>query len=226
MTPFYFSSIQDIAAVLTAWVSNLILTLGYAGLGLVMFLENVFPPIPSEIILPLAGSLTLNGNFSLIGITLVGMLGSVAGAWVFYGLGYWLDEKRVRYLIQTYGKWFLLSSSDLDRAITWFQRYGIWVVFFGRMVPMVRSLISIPAGLAKMHWAKFTFFTALGTACWSFMLAFAGQTLGNNWDQVEGYLAQYEIVVWLVICFGIIVFVIKKLNFQKWFSKKSSCGEG
>jgi membrane protein DedA with SNARE-associated domain len=220
-----FSHVQELLAIVTAWVSNLILTLGYPGLGLVMFLENVFPPIPSEVILPLAGSLTLNGDFSLIGITLVGMVGSVAGAWVFYGLGYWLDEKRVRSLIQTYGKWLLLSTADLDRTLAWFQRYGVWVVFFGRMVPMVRSLISVPAGLAKMNWVKFTLFTALGTACWSFLLAFAGQTLGNNWGQVEEYLAQYEIVVWLVMGIGVIGFVVKKLNPQKRFVKARSDGE-
>jgi membrane protein DedA with SNARE-associated domain len=225
MFTYELSHVQELLAIVTAWVSNLILTLGYAGLGLVMFLENVFPPIPSEIILPLAGSLTLQGDFSLIGITLVGMLGSVAGAWVFYGLGYWLDEKRVRYLIQTYGKWLLLSTADLDRALAWFQRHGVWVVFFGRMVPMVRSLISVPAGMAKMNWAKFTLFTALGTACWSFLLSFAGQTLGNNWGQVEGYLAQYEIVVWLVMGIGVIGFVVKKLNPQKRFVKARSDGE-
>jgi membrane protein DedA with SNARE-associated domain len=215
MADYEFNSIQELLEIVNAWVLNLISTLGYPGLGLVMFLENVFPPIPSEIILPLAGSLTLNGEFSLAGITLVGMLGSVAGAWVFYGIGYWFDEKRVRFLVQTYGKWFLLSVNDLDRALIWFQRYGSWVVFFGRMIPMVRSLISIPAGLARMHWAKFTLFTALGTACWSFLLALAGQTLGKNWVQVEGYLARYEIVVWIGLGVGIGVFVLTKLKGPK-----------
>ena len=199
-----------------AWASNLIQTLGYPGLGLVMFLENVFPPIPSEIILPMAGSLTLKGDFSLLGITLVGMVGSVAGAWVFYGLGYWLDEKSVRFIIQTYGKWLFLSTADLDRALAWFQRYGGWVVFFGRMIPLVRSLISIPAGLAKMNWVKFTIFTALGTACWSFLLAFAGQMLGKNWAKVEEYLAQYENVVWILIGIGVIGFLFKRFTPKKW----------
>jgi membrane protein DedA with SNARE-associated domain len=214
MSAYEFSYIHELLAFVNAWVSNLILTLGYPGLGIVMFLENVFPPIPSEIILPLAGSLTSTGNFSLPGITLVSMIGSVAGAWVFYGIGYWLDEKRVRALIQNYGKWLLLSTQDLDRTLTWFRRYGVWVVFFGRMIPMVRSLISVPAGLAKMNWAKFTIFTALGTACWSFMLAFAGQTLGKNWGQVEEYLAQYESAVWIVLGLSVIVFALKKLHWR------------
>jgi membrane protein DedA with SNARE-associated domain len=222
MPSYEFIFIHELLVIVNAWILNLILTLGYPGLGIVMFLENIFPPIPSEIILPLAGSLTLKGDLSLTGITLVGMLGSVAGAWVFYGIGYWLDEKRVRLLIQTYGKWFLLSTNDLDRALAWFQRYGYWVVFFGRMIPMVRSLISVPAGLAKMNWAKFTLFTALGTACWSFLLAFAGQMLGKNWGQVEVYLARYDTIVWTVLGVGILTFVIKKLDPKKWFLKSNS----
>lgn len=209
---FEFVHIHELMENINSWVVNLMLNLGYPGLGIVMFLENVFPPIPSEIILPLAGSLTLKSDFSLMGITVVGMIGSVAGAWVFYGVGYWFDEKRVRFLIQNYGKWFLLSIQDLDRGLSWFQRYGNWVVFFGRMIPMVRSIISIPAGLAKMNGIKFTIFTAAGTACWSFLLAFVGQTLGKNWGQVEGYLTRYETIVWIILGMGIIVFVYKKLN--------------
>jgi membrane protein DedA with SNARE-associated domain len=222
MLSYEFSHTQKWLEIINSWILNLISTLGYPGLGVVMFLENIFPPIPSEIILPLAGNLTLKGDFSLAGITLVGMVGSVAGAWVFYGIGYWFDEKRVRFLIQTYGKWLLLSTNDLDRTLAWFQKYGYWMVFFGRMIPMVRSLISIPAGLAKMNWVKFTLFTALGTACWSFLLAFAGQTLGKNWGQVEDYLAHYETVVWMVMGVGIIAFAFKKLNPQKWFLKCNS----
>ncbi|NTV37232.1 MAG: DedA family protein, partial [Anaerolineaceae bacterium] len=113
------------------------------------------------------------------------------------------------------GKWFLLSTSDLDRALSWFQRYGNWVIFFGRMVPMVRSLLSIPAGLARMNWLKFTLYTALGTACWSFILAFAGQTLGKNWGLLEQYIAQYEIVVLIALGIGLVTFVAKKVTSRK-----------
>lgn len=222
MITYGINYIQRIFEIVNVWVSNLIQTLGYPGLGIVMFLENVFPPIPSGIILPLAGSLTLKGEFSLIGISIVGMLGSVAGAWVFYGIGYWFDEKRVRFLLQAYGKWFMLSIKDLDRALLWFERYGVWVVFFGRMIPLVRSVISIPAGLTKMNWIQFTVFTALGTACWSFLLALAGQTLGKNWGLVERYLAQYEIIVWVLIGVGVIGFVLKKVNPMKWIRMNRS----
>jgi membrane protein DedA with SNARE-associated domain len=221
MNIFNFGHIHALIETLNTWVLSLISSFGYVGLGFVMFLENVFPPIPSEIILPLAGSLIEKGDFSLAGITLVGMVGSVAGAYVFFGIGYWFDEKRVRFLIQKYGKWFLLTTKDLDRALSWFQKYGCWVVFFGRMIPMVRSLISIPAGLAKMSLAKFTLFTALGTACWSFLLSFTGLILGKNWILVEEYLTRYETIIWILISVGTLVFIFKKLNHKKWFVKET-----
>jgi membrane protein DedA with SNARE-associated domain len=146
------------------WVEQIISSMGYVGLYLVMFLENVFPPIPSEVVLPLAGSLTLTGRFSIFWITIIGMLGSLTGAFLFYGIGKWLGEARVRTIIEKYGRYALLSTKDLDRSLEWFDKYDDWVIFFSRMVPIVRSLISIPAGIAKMEITKFSFFTILGTA--------------------------------------------------------------
>lgn len=210
MMDFFF--LTDLLESINTWVLGIISSLGYPGLGLVMFIENVFPPVPSEVILPLAGSLTARGDFTLAGITLVGMFGSVAGAWVFYGLGYWLGEARVRLLIRRFGRWLLLAEEDLDRALAWFQRHGDGVIFFGRMVPMVRSLISVPAGLAKMSPLRFTLFTALGTALWSFVLALAGRLLGDNWVQVEIWLAEFELVVVAALIAAVIWFVVKKLR--------------
>lgn len=177
------------------WALSLISAMGYPGLGIVMFLENVFPPIPSEIVLPLAGSLTLTDRFSLLGVTLVGALGSIAGAFVFYGLGYWLGEDRVRGLIAAYGKWLMLSTDDFDKAVDWFDRYEEYVVFFSRMVPIVRSLISVPAGIAGMNVVRFTGYTALGTALWSLVLAIAGRLLGASWPIVSEWIDKYETVV-------------------------------
>ncbi len=211
MSHIEFFHVYEIIKQVNNYVLNLISSSGYPGLGFVMFLENVFPPIPSEIILPLAGSLTSKGNFSLAGITLVGMIGSVAGAWVFYGIGYFIDEKRVRLLIERFGKWFLLSTNDLDRALIWFTKYGNWVVFFGRMIPMIRSLISIPAGLAKMNAVKFTLYSALGTACWSFCLALAGKILGDNWQLVEVFLQKYDTLVWIALGVAVLAFALRKI---------------
>ena len=202
----------DILNAIKIWVESLISTVGYPGLALVMFLENVFPPIPSEIILPLAGSLTLTGRFTLLGVTVIGMFGSVLGALVFYGIGRWFGETRLRSLVAKYGRWVFLSEEDIDRADTWFKRYGEYVIFFGRMVPIIRSVISIPAGLAAMPLLRFCFYTAIGTALWSFALAFAGRLLGASWSIVADWINRYQDVVLVLIALAIIIFVVRRLR--------------
>jgi membrane protein DedA with SNARE-associated domain len=149
MIYFGFLYLYEITKSVNGWVLNLISNSGYSGCGFVMFLENILPPIPSKIILPLAESLTTNGEFSLSGITLVGLLRSAAGVWIHYGISFFIHEKRARVLIHKYRKWFLLSNSDSDRALDWFKKYGNLALFFGRTIPMARGLISVPAGLAK-----------------------------------------------------------------------------
>ena len=197
----------DILNAIKIWVENIISTMGYPGLYLVMFLENVFPPIPSEVVLPLAGSLTLTGKFSIPMITIIGMLGSLTGAFLFYGLGKWLGEPRVRQLMTKFGKYALLSTDDLDRSLEWFDKYDDWVIFFSRMVPIVRSLISIPAGIASMSFAKFSFYTVLGTALWSFVLSFGGRLLGEQWPLIADFINTYQNVVLILVVIGVIVFI-------------------
>ena len=213
----------NILNAINAWVQSLINTMGYPGLGLVMFLENVFPPIPSELVLPFAGWLTMgeDATFTLLGVTVVGALGSVLGAYFFYGLGRWFDERRVRFLLQRFGKWFMLSEHDLDTSLAWFERYGEYVVFFARMVPIVRSIISVPAGLAKMNIPRFTLYTALGTALWSFILAFAGRLLGESWGLVAEIIDQYEHVV---IVLGILA-VVGFFGYRLWQRRKDNAKE-
>lgn len=196
------------------WVQGIIRAMGYPGLGIVMFLENVFPPIPSEAVLPMAGWLAFEkeGNFTLWGVTLVGAIGSVSGALVFYGLGYWFGEQRVRELVRRYGKWMLLTEADFDTALDWFARYGEHVIFFGRMVPIVRSLVSIPAGIAGMNLGRFNLYTAMGTALWSFLLALAGYLLGKNWPLVMHWIGRYEKVVLVLVVGAVIFFVVSRLR--------------
>lgn len=197
----------DILNVIKVWVENIISTMGYPGLYLVMFLENVFPPIPSEVVLPLAGSLTLTGKFSIPMITIMGMLGSLTGAFLFYGLGKWLGEPRVRQLMVKFGKYALLSTDDLDRSLEWFDKYDDWVIFFSRMVPIVRSLISIPAGIASMNFAKFSFYTILGTALWSFVLSYGGRLLGEQWPLIADFINTYQNVVLVLVVIVVVIFV-------------------
>jgi len=204
----------DILNNIKIWVEQIISSMGYIGLYLVMFLENVFPPIPSEVVLPLAGSLTLTGRFSIFWITIIGMLGSLTGAFLFYGLGKWLGEPRVRMIIEKYGHFALLSTDDLDRSLEWFDKYDDWVIFFSRMVPIVRSLISIPAGIASMKIGKFSFYTVMGTALWSFILALGGKLLGEQWPLIAEWINTYQNIV-LIVAVGVVLFFIVSRLFNK-----------
>ena len=205
----------DILNAIKIWVEQIISSMGYVGLYLVMFLENVFPPIPSEVVLPLAGSLTLTGRFSIFWITVIGMLGSLTGAFLFYGLGKWLGEPRVRVLMEKFGRYALLSIDDLDRSLEWFDKYDDWVIFFSRMVPIVRSLISIPAGIASMDLTKFSFFTILGTALWSFLLALGGKLLGEQWPLIADYINTYQNIVIFVTGSAVLLFIGSRLLKKK-----------
>lgn len=205
----------DVLNAIKIWVEQIISSMGYVGLYLVMFLENVFPPIPSEVVLPLAGSLTLTGRFSVFWITIIGMLGSLTGAFLFYGLGKWLGEPRVRAIIDKFGRYALLSTNDLDRSLEWFDKYDDWVIFFSRMVPIVRSLISIPAGIASMNITKFSFFTILGTALWSFLLALGGRLLGEQWPLIAEFINTYQNIVLFIAITAVLLFIGTRLYKKK-----------
>jgi len=210
--------LTQILDTLIAWAQSVIHTAGYPGLVLVMFLENIFPPIPSEVILPLAGSLVLEGRFTLLGVTAMGSTGSVGGALVFYTLGHLLGEARVRELIRRYGRWIMLSEQDFDKALAWFNRYGEGVIFFGRMMPIIRSLVSIPAGIASTNLARFSIYTAVGTALWSFLLAFAGYLLGQSWPLVSKWISRYEKAILILAALAVVIFVANRL----WQRRRAS----
>ena len=177
-----------------------------------MFLENVFPPIPSEIVLPLAGTLTVSSDpavaprFNIVSVILWATLGSFLGAWIWYWVGYLISEERVRKLLQKIGKFIMITEKDLDTALTWFGKYGEWCVFFGRMVPIIRTLISVPAGLSKMHWLKFSAFTIAGTMLWNIFLGFAGRILGDNYTVIVDWIDKFKIVI-IVLCVAVVAAV-------------------
>jgi membrane protein DedA with SNARE-associated domain len=207
------------AALITAlkeWVESLVIGMGYPGIIFVMALENVFPPIPSEAIMPLAGYLaaTQPTKFHLLWVTVAGTIGSVVGAIVLYAFGYWADEPIVRRFLRRFGKFLFISERDLDVAIEWFTRYGDWVIFFGRLVPIIRSLISVPAGFRRegkpMPMGRFLVLTVVGTATWSFLLAYAGMILGEHWELVMGIIDRYEQVVIVVLIGLVAVFLWKR----------------
>ncbi len=194
------------------WVEGLISSMGYTGLGITMFLENVFPPIPSEIVLPLAGSLTLTGRFTILGVVFFGMLGSLAGAYLFYGLGKWLGIENIRKLVGKIGKYMLITVEDFDNSLDWFNKHGELVIFFGRMVPIIRSLISIPAGVASMNMVRFTIFTIAGTSLWNFLLAYGGKLLGQQWPKIADWIGTYQNVVIVLAVAAVVVFVVMRLR--------------
>jgi membrane protein DedA with SNARE-associated domain len=170
------------------WIVDIINTMGYPGIAALMFLENVFPPIPSEVIMSFAGFSSAQGNLSFTGILLAGTLGSVASSLPLYYAGRFIGEERLKSLADRYGKWVMVSSRDVERSIAWFEKHGNKAVFFGRLVPGVRSLISVPAGIARMNLVTFLFYSFLGTALWTALLAYIGRVLGENYAQIEHYL--------------------------------------
>lgn len=191
---------------ISAWILAMMDTLGLFGVTAFMFLENVFPPIPSEIIMPAAGFAASKGSMGLIAVIIAGTLGSVLGALPLYYLGTIFDEKRLLNLTHKYGKYVLVKPSDVINAQNWFNKYGYWVIFFGRMIPAIRSLISIPAGMSRMPMLPFLVLTTVGSAIWTTMLAYAGYVLGANYSKVEAFIAPIsKFVVATVLIVGIVV---------------------
>lgn len=198
---------------ISQWVLVMMDKLGLLGVTLMMFLENVFPPIPSELIMPAAGFSAAMGQMHLIAVIFAGILGSVLGALPLYYLGTILDEKRLYHLAVKYGKYFLIQPDDVTSAQRWFNKYGKSVVFFGRMIPAIRSLISIPAGMARMPMLPFLMLTTLGSAIWTTLLAYAGYVLGANYNTVSTFIEPIsKIVVLLVLAITVIIVFIRIKN--------------
>ncbi len=197
----------DVVGTVMDWLMKLMMVIGAPGAALAVALENIFPPIPSEVILPLAGFAAAEGHFSLTAAIIWTTAGSVVGAWALYWLGQVLGEARLRAIAGTLP---LTRESDIDKAMSWFDRHGSKAVFFGRMIPGIRSLISIPAGLHGMKGASFTLYTTLGSLLWNSLLIFAGYELGANWSVVEGWVSQVQNVVVALVVAGVAWFVVKR----------------
>jgi len=170
------------------WIAGFLESGGALAIAALMLLENVFPPIPSELIMPLAGFNAARGGTPLWLAILAGGLGSLAGAWFWYHVGRAFGRLRLRALIARHGRWLTMNLSDFAMAEAWFQRHERAVVFFGRFVPTVRTLISIPAGIERMPQAQFLLYTALGSFIWSGGLALAGYLLEDRYEQVEHWI--------------------------------------
>jgi len=196
------------------WIVNVIDSLGYAGLALMMFLENIFPPIPSELIMPLGGFAASQGKLSLPLVIIAGTIGSVIGQLPLYYLGHVMGKARLMRLADKHGKWLTVSGADIDEASKWFKRRGSKAVLIGRLVPGVRSLISVPAGICGMALPKFLLYSALGMGVWAGALAFAGKLLGQNYEKVERFMGPISKIVPGGILVGFIVWVVLRKRNQ------------
>lgn len=191
------------------WAVGVMEALGGPGAGLIIALENLFPPIPSEIILPLAGFTASQGTFSLAGAIFWTTLGSVVGALMIYALGAVLGRERFR---AVWDRLPLVKLEDLDRAEGWFERHGAKAVFFGRMLPLIRSLISVPAGIERMRLVSFLLLTLAGSLIWNVIFILAGYQLGRSWHVVERYAGVLQWVVIAVAVAGGAWFVVRRVR--------------
>ncbi|KFI58943.1 DedA family protein [Bifidobacterium gallicum] len=187
---------------MTMWLVSMMEHVGAVGVALAIMLESVFPPIPSEIVLPLAGFTAAHGDLSLFAAIIWATLGSLLGAWTLYGIARWVGLHRI---LNAADRMPGVSRKDVHQANAWFTKYGKWSVMIGRVIPVVRSLISIPAGFNRMNFATFSIFTFLGSLVWNTVLVGAGYLLGDEWCSILGVLNVFEDVI-IVVFIGVLVF--------------------
>lgn len=188
------------------WISQLIAEHGYLALFLLMFLENVFPPIPSELIMPFAGYAAARGDIDPMGAVMAGSAGSLLGALAWYVVGYRLGAARFKRIVKRHGRWLTISESDVDRAQRWFNRYGGVAVCIGRLIPAVRSVISVPAGIAQMGLRRFLLWSSLGTVIWTSLLAGLGYLLEARFTEVDAWL---QPVSWAIVATAVAAYVYR-----------------
>ena len=199
---------------LATWVQDVINQFGYFGVALLVIIENVFPPIPSEIVLPFAGFVAQQGagaaqsDTSVIGMMIAATVGSVVGALILYFVSAAIGPDRLRAFVEKFGKWFGVKPADLVRAEAWFDRRSSLAVLVGRCVPLIRSIVSIPAGFRRMKLTNFILLTAIGSAVWNIALIGAGAILKDQWDRVGDYVGVFQWVVILAIVVFVVRFVI------------------
>jgi len=203
---------------LATWVQDVINQFGYFGVALLVIIENVFPPIPSEIVLPFAGFVAQQGagaaqsDTSVIGMMIAATVGSVVGALILYFVSAAIGPDRLRAFVEKFGKWFGVKPADLLRAEAWFDRRSSLAVLVGRCVPLIRSIVSIPAGFRRMKLSSFVVLTALGSAVWNIALIGAGAVLKDQWDRVGDYVGVFQWVVILAIVVFVVRFVISRVK--------------
>lgn len=187
------------------WLNEIMNEYGYVGIMFLMALENIFPPIPSELILTFGGFMTTKSTLSILGVVISATVGSVVGAIVLYIIGLQLDVEKLEKIVDRWGNILHITRNDIHKADAWFDKYGPWTVFFCRFVPLIRSLISVPAGMSSMNAGIFLIFTTLGTLIWNSVLVYLGATLGDSWEVIVEYMEIYSRVIYAVLFLLVIV---------------------
>lgn len=200
---------------MTDWIISIMEQLGYFGIALLMFLDNVFPPIPSEIIMPSAGFTASQGQLLLSGVIIAGSLGSIIAAALLYWIGRKISHEHIFKFVDRYGKYLSIKSADVKKSLDWFEKYGHRIVFFGRMIPAVRSLISIPAGMSHMPFWKFMSYSTLGTIIWTSFLACVGYYFGNNTELMHQIFSQVGYIIIAIVVMIIIWIVFRRQQRKK-----------
>lgn len=192
----------------------------YMGIFVLMTLESALIPIPSEITMPFSGFLASRGQLSLLPIIIVGTIANLVGSLIAYYIGYFLEERIIVNFVKKHGKFVLLSHHDYERAHKWFEKYGDKIIFISRLLPGVRTVISLPAGMLEMDIKKFIIYTTLGCAIWSTLLTYIGFTLGENWRELEVYFRKFELVIGAAVLIVIAWYVEKHFKLTKSFRSK------
>ncbi len=181
------------------WITEFMTQYGYIGVFILVFLEYVIHPFPSEIILTFAGFMTSQSNLNIFIVCLITVIAAVLGALVLYSIGAFIGEERLYKFVDKRGKYIGIKTQDLDKTIKWLDKYGHWAIFIGRFIPIVRTLISLPAGITKMNLPVFILLTAIGTGMWNIFLIMLGKTLGSHWHEILLYVGMYSKVFIIVI---------------------------
>ena len=195
-----------------SWIQGIVEQFGYFGVFFMIALENVFPPIPSEVILTFGGMMTTFSDLTVTGVVISATGGSLLGAIILYGIGKLLDVHRLEKIVERWGHILRVNRDDIYKADSWFDRYGYWTVFLCRFIPLIRSLISIPAGMSEMNFWVFILLTTAGTAIWNIVLVSLGAAFGESWEEIVAFMDVYSNVAYAIIGMGIIAFLIYFFN--------------
>ena len=190
--------------------------IGYGAILLAMFLENLIPPIPSELIMPLGGFYVSQGQLDFLPVVFAGLLGTVLGALPWYGIGRLVNEEKIEKLLEKNGRWIGINPQELARSRKWFDRYGVSLIFWGRLVPGIRTLISVPAGVELMPMTPFLIWTTAGSLIWTLFLTITGFYLGDNYANIETWISPFssifKAIIVLVITCAFIILIHKTLR--------------